>query len=432
MWAERLKSSILIILVVSSLVFSGLIWLGTPNELAVDHPNFYSSPMYGSERSVDEFIRPTAVWIWTANKELFRINGSSEEMQNMLAILRKSVFLSGGLVLKSSSAAVIPPKTPYLLFDFNGLLSHASLWPLAIPIPNLPITNPVNHMVAFVPIGKDHQYKMMFSAGDKVYIGYLKMPSGFGRWLSPTDEGIPFAQIPKNNQMYNLPYASLKMPVYHWVLYHPVATPVIDSFFLDPSLIQPILKTSTQTLYSDGMQSVGLKVGAFGNQLTFSCPSGSLLGYKQTANSALQAAIPFMDSHGGFVGDQVLSRIQKSPDRVDLVFQDIINGWPLFSQLDQIRVRVQNGMVTGLWHSLSYPGLEASGQGRQILSGVQLLAKITNRMFSGLDDITLGYGTKRINKQVVDVIPVYRLAYRHAPAMYLDARTGLIFSGTGM
>ncbi len=431
-WTERLKSWFLLILVLSSLVFSVLIWLGTPNELAVDHPNFYSSPMYGSERSVNDFIRPEAVWLWTANNELFRYSGTSTDVQHILDILRKSEFLTEELVAKNSPQAVIPSKTPYLLFDYNGLLAHASLWPLAIPVPGLAVTISSGQMVALVPVNKDHQYKLIVPDGNKVYVGYLKLQEGLHHWLQPTDSAIPFAQIPKGTAVFNLPYASLKMPVYEWTLYHPVATHVIDSFFLDPSLIQPIMKTTSQTIYSDGTQSVTMKTGYFGNQLVFSCPSGTLKGYRQSSNLALQVAVPFMDSHGGFVGDQVLAGIQNTKAYTDLVFQDDINGWPLFSQLDQIRVRVQNGMVTGLWHYLSYPGVENSKPRQMILSGVQLLSKITPKMFSGLVGIELGYGTKQVSNQWVDLIPVYRLTYRHQPAIFLDARTGHIFSGTGM
>ena len=431
-WTERMKSLFLIILVVSSLVLSGLIWLGTPNELAVGHPNFYSSPMYGSERSVNEFIRPSAVWLWTGNKELFRVNGTSQVVQKMMASLRQAEFVSGRLVPRSSKLAAIPPKLPYLLFDFNGLLSDASLWPLALPVPQLPVASPTRQLVALVPLGKGRQYKMIFPSGKQAYVGDLELPSGFARWLKPSDEAIPYALIPKDGQEYRLPYASLKMPVYRWILYHPVATHVIDSFFLDPSLIQPIQKTSTSTLYSDGTQSVELRVGAFGNDLTFSCPSGFLLGYRQTANLALQVAVPFMDSHGGFVGDQVLSKLQGTSEQTDLVFQDVIDGWPLFSLLDQIRVRVQNGMVTGLWHSLSYPGVEMNEPRVSILSGTQLLAKLNANMTKDLNEIALGYGSKLVNSQTVDLVPVYRLRYRHGVYRYLDAQTGQIFSGTGM
>ncbi len=431
-WSERLKSWFLIILVLSSLIFSGLIWLGTPNELAVDHPNFYSSPMYGSERSVNEFIRPSAVWLWTANNELFRYSGTSTEVQKMLDILRKSSFLTGKLLAKNSAQAVIPPKTPYLLFDYHGLLAHASLWPLAIPVPDLMVSIPVSQMVAFVPIEKSHQYKMIVPDGNQVYVGYLQMPEGLDRWLQPTDSAIPFAQIPRGDQVFNLPYSSLQMPVYAWILYHPVATHVIDSFFLDPSLIQPIAKTKSQTIYSDGTQSVTMKTGYFGNQLIFSCPSGMLKGYQQSANLALQVAVPFMDSHGGFVGDQVLAGIQNTTHYTDLEFQDDINGWPLFSQLDQIRVRVQNGMVTGLWHYLSYPGMETSEPREKILSGVQLLSKLSSKMFTGLRRIELGYGTKQLNNQLVELKPVYKLIYQQKPSLFLDAQSGHIFTGTGM
>ncbi len=428
-WAERLQSLFLIVLVVSSLALSGFIWLGEPNELAIGHPYFYSSPMYGSQRGVDEFIRPSAVWLWTGNQELFRYNGTSATVQNMLAMLRKAQFLAARIVPKTSDSAAIPDKTPYLLFDFNGLLTHVSLWPLAMPIPRLPIHRPTSQMVALFQSGKKGIYNMVFPTGNKVFVGALKLPSAFAQWLKPLKVAVPYAQIPNSGQLINLPYASIKMPVYRWILYHPVATHVVDSFFLDPSLIQPIAKTTEMTLYSDGMQSVELLLDEYGNDLIFSCPSGALRGYRQTANQALQVAVPFMDSHGGFVGNQVLSGLNGSADRTNLVFQDVINGWPLFSRIDQIRVQVQNGMVTGLWHTLSYPGMEINSTGVSVLSGAELMNKLTPSMSKGLTQITLGYGVMWVDQQTIELTPVYQLQYRAAPALYLDAQTGQTFYG---
>ncbi|MCY0875401.1 MAG: hypothetical protein OWT28_03900, partial [Firmicutes bacterium] len=69
---ERVATIFLVILVCASLVFSALIWTGTPVQITVDRPGFFTRPTIGGNRSVADVTIPASILLWTANNELYR------------------------------------------------------------------------------------------------------------------------------------------------------------------------------------------------------------------------------------------------------------------------------------------------------------------------------------------------------------------------
>ncbi|MHB1685299.1 MAG: two-component system activity regulator YycH [Bacilli bacterium] len=433
---ESVKTVALAALVLASVLLSTLLWTGTPGQVAIDRPTFFSNPLYGRRQAAGDFVVPRSIGIWTSANELFRLGGTSVAAGQIITALRQSRFVSGALQKGTAgNNSAIPASGPYLVLNYGGLLQDGSLWSLAMPIqghlPSVPVSGPVY----VVPKPKTATCVISFATVGGVYRAVLEhVPQLLFTDMTPNNQAIPYAQIPVNQTLLHLPYAGIMMQVDTWTLAEPISSHIIDSYFVDPSLIQNIRGPARSTFYTDGTRGVRVQDGPFGNVLTYQSPSGSLGGFNQSMAEALLTVVPFIDSHGGFVGSDVLQKMSVSPSssEVNLQFSDMINGWPLFGSLDRITVRLQYGGVVRLNRNLPYLGMELSQVRQRILSGTQLVAVVGEKTLRQVTDITLGYGTIASNQLTVECVPVYRLEFRGRPSLYVDARTGKPFLGSGM
>ena len=433
---EPVKTVALAVLVCASVVLSTLLWTGTSGQVTIDRPTFFSSPLYGRRQEAGDFVLPQSIGIWTRANELFRLGGTSATAAQIVAALKQSRFASG--VLKKGTEgniSPIPSSGPYLVFNYGNLLYDGSLWALAMPVhgnlPSIPALGPVY----VTPGSKTATCIMSFATVGGVYHEVLdNVPHSLFADMTPNDQAVPYEQIPVNHALLHLPYAGIMMRVDTWTLAQPVASHIIDSYFVDPSLIQNVRGSKRSTFYSDGTRGVRVQDGPFGNVLTYRSPSSPVKGFQQSMAQSLLTTVPFIDSHGGFVGSDVLQGMRQltSSSETELEFSDMIDGWPLFGSLDRISVRLQNGVVIWLNRNLPYLGMELSQVRQRILSGTQLIAAVGQKTLRGVTNITLGYGTVAITESTVECVPVYLLKFRGRPSLYLDARTGKPFFGTGM
>ncbi len=433
---ESVKTSALAILVFASIMLSTLLWTGTPGQVAIDKPTFFSSPLYGRQQAAGDFVLPQSIGIWTRANELFRLGGTSTTASQIVTALRRSRFVSGVRRKgKGGNISAIPANGPYLVLNYGNLLRDGSLWGLALPmqghLPDIPALGPIY----VTPDPKTATCILSFATVGGVYQEVLRnVPHSLFADMTPNDQAVPYEQIPVNHALLHLPYAGIMMRVDTWALAQPVESHIIDSYFVDPSLIQSVRGSNRSTYYTDGTHGVRVQNGPFGNVLTYRTPSSPLRGFKPSMAQSLLATVPFIDSHGGFVGSDVLWQAYglRANSGMELEFSDMINGWPLFGSLDRISVRLQNGVVVRLSRNIPYLGIELSQVRQRILSGTQLLAAVGAKTLAGVVDVTLGYGTVAINESTVECVPVYRLTYQKRPPLYLDARTGKPFLGSGM
>ncbi|PWI57929.1 two-component system activity regulator YycH [Sulfoacidibacillus thermotolerans] len=429
---ESAKTILLILLVLCSIVLSGIVWTGTPTEMTVGRSHFFSSPLYGRERLVSDFVKPQAIWVWTKDNELFRLSGESATAQGIFQSLQGAHMRYAHLI--TNKRFTVPPMGPYIALDFGHLLADGSLWSYAFPTLHTNENWSVQGWVYLVPEVSSEDWSVYFQTSQGIdHLLLSGVANTLRSALIPNDQYVPYAQLAYDHKLFNLPYDALSMRSQTWILEDPSPMPIVNSFFRDPSLIQTVQVNRGMTVYTDGMHVVQLSRELLGFKLNYCAPQVPLAHYGETMENALTTAVPFLDSHGGFVGNEVLERVSsgKKLDPVALSFRDEVEGWPLYSQLNQIQVQLINGSVSHVTRLLSYLQSEVAQQRVTILSGSQLLQILQTMHLHQIHSITLGYGTELQTLNEVQVVPVYQIKMsRHT--LYLNAQTGQPFQGMGM
>ena len=426
-------TGVLIVTVCLSLIFSALIWTGTPSQATIDRPGFFSSPTYGGLRNVEDLIRPQAVWLWTSSNELFRIGGDTKTTMAIIASLAKGKWAGHSLHRLSKSVSLVPVHA-YLKIDYGITSKNPAPLSLFLPAIGSQVTSPVESSLYISATGKANEFLLAFRTGQSIWQGLLSLvPKSLGNAFMPNDQETPYAQIPLDGKIMDLPYDSVEMPVETWSLARPVSSRIIDSFFADPTIVQEITEPRHVTLYTDGTRGVRTAKGAFGDQIQYMNPSQPLPGQILNPSQAFQASVFFINDHGGFVGEQNGMYVGNSLHGTDsyFTFNEWVGGWPLFSSLDQIHVAAQNGIVVGLSRELAYLSYLIAERKEQILSGTQLINRVGASELHHLTRITLGYGVLSVTADMVELTPVYRMTFSNHSARYVYANNGLPFNGTG-
>lgn len=426
---------LLTLLVTLSMALSGLVWTGTPAQVNVERTGFFSGPPQSMGRAVTSLLIPDAIWLWTDSNELYRMSGDSRAADRILAALQRASVVSVHIAHPQRGAQSWPPAGASLRIDFSMNVLDGSLLSGLIPNLRTSFKSAVENPVYIAP-SRAGGYRLLFTLADKsiVTAALGRLPASFASFFKPTDEVIPYVQIPVGSHVYDLPYDALATTVQIWTLDMRSATELIDSFYSDPSLVQTISLKKEGTLYTDGTHGVQVQNGPFGTVIEYRVPSVAVKGAALSALQDLEAAISFVNDHGGFIGEQMAM----TDGRAGLLsghfvtFRGIIGGWPLFGTLDRIETSLENGAVVSMRRTTAYLGQRLGEQRVTILSGQQLVSVLGARALSRIVKIRLGYGSAVIGAGLVRLSPVYQLTGENGRVEYLDAATGYTFDGSGM
>ena len=433
---DRAATVSLSLLVVLSIVLSGLLWTGTPAPVNIGRTGFFSGPTQVSDKTARGLFRPLAIWIWTANNELFRLSGNAVAAGPIMRALRHSRLLQSQWRSGVRATGTLPPAGASLRLDFGAERLPSSLLSWIVPGLDAKLSGGVNGPVYITPTASKDVYGISYQIGRSVFHGTVASPSpALATAFTPTDTAIPFVQIPVNGHVYDLPYDTLTMSSQTWLLSSTSSSHIIDSFFSDPTSVISVEEGSHRgVLYTDGSVGVHVTNGPFGLTVHYAQASAPLRGWRGSTTESLSAAVPFINDHGGFLGDQtaVAGRSKAQPGRDVFTFRGLIGGWPLFGTLNQIRIATENGVVVSLRRALAQLDLSVGSQSETILSGPQLIARLGAKQLRQVQSISLGYGVNATGGGIVRLAPVYRLTMTGGSARYLNAVNARPFEGTGM
>ena len=423
-------------LVALSVVLSGLLWTGTSAPVNIGRTGFFSGPQQVSDKTVEGLFRPMAIWIWTQNNELFRLSGGASGAGPILEALHRGRLLQPKWLRGPRAAAALPPPGASLRLDFGAYALPASLLSWIVPGLAAGRSGAVDGPVYVTPTGGKGVYAISYQSGSLVFHANVSSSSpALAAAFTPTNQAIPYVQIPSNGRVFNLPYDALTMQSEMWLLSSTASSHIIDSFFSDPTAVTSVQQGAHEgILYTDGSLGVHATNGPFGLVVHYMQASAPLRGWRSSARESLAAAVPFVNDHGGFLGDQiaVVHRPAAAPGRTVLTFRALIGGWPLLGTLNQIRAVAENGVVVSLQRALAQLNVSISSKKVTILSGPQLIARLGAARLRRVQSISLGYGSHALGGGIVQLVPVYCLVMTDGSVQYLDAVSAMPFQGTGM
>lgn len=428
---ERLATVFLTLLVAVSLGLSALIWTGTPIQITVDRPGFFTRPTIGGKRSLANVTIPSSIFLWTANNELFRMSGDSQVALGVMWALQQAQALTGGLRPGKEAGDAVPSGS-YL--QINVMMAGAQPTPLGVWFRN-PSWSSWPATLGPVYIQATHErgiYRVRYFTGRGLWQGTVaaKDPA-LAAAFTPTDQATPYAELAFAHSAFDLPYDQISMPVEDWTVAHSISAHVIDSFFADPTSAVALHDRSHSILYTDGLRGVRVVDNPFGESLTYLAPSAKLVGVHLPITTDLAATVSFINQNGGFVGSDYLFIKSETGGARAFVFQEIVAGWPLFSSIGQIAVWTQDGTVTRMTRNLAYLQELIDQTQVKILSGNQVL-HLLGTQIKRVQAVRLGYGISELSSTLVELDPVYQISYAGGKVQYMNAQTGQPYVGTGM
>ncbi len=426
----------LVVLVGVSLGLSAMIWTGTPVRLTIDRPGFFSSPSYGSTRSTNGVLQPQAIYYWTKENQLFRVNNNTVWAHQIMRALSNATVLEGHSYDLVKSPYTFPPQGAYVKLDFGSSVLSPSA--LALLFMNSPSTMKAAIDGSLYLTSRAHgtSYRLEYrTTKNQVYVATIAADKTLAQWMEKPTQAVPYAQFPLNKALVYLPYSEITVPIEDWIIDRPVSSRIIDSFFTDPTIMQAISVTAHHMLYTDGTRGVHVIKETYGDAITYVQPGGLLSGVKQHSADAIATSVAFINEHGGFTGDVSLQIAPSSIDNVTglaVSFHQIVDGWPIYGQLGTLHVGIVGNTVVHMSRPLAYLNELLDTTPTRILSGSELLQKLSPSSQKAILAVSLGYGTHWLGTDVIELLPVYRVTYSNQRVSYLDAQTGLPFVGIGM
>ena len=429
---DRLLTFILSIVVILSLILSGMIWAGTPFHMSSNRLGFFTTPNYGHTSPTNVVFQPQSIYYWTGDNQLYRV-GSNPSLNTMVMNALGNVQILPGRFLPSSSYQQFPLHGPYVRLNFgDSILTNAMMGMLFAAIPSkLP---PVIDGSLYLSTMNHHEILSYRTTKQRIYKANLLVPKGFYTSLHRPSFAIPYVQIPLLHGVISLPYTAITMKLEERAIVKPKVVHLLNAYFSDPSLLQTRTFANGLKWYTDGFHSVIERQSPYGEQITYQSPSGYVSHLPVNEADAINTAVNFVNDHGGFTGQvslRIISSFQQAAP-ITVALQQVIDGWSVFGSFSRQVVTIQNNAVISMQTPLSYMGSIIDEQTVTILSGTSFLHHLTNKQLDQVTSIAIGYGTKVTNFGTLQLIPVYQVMYGANHVVYYDAHTGEIFNDVGM
>lgn len=441
---EKVKTLLLTVLVVTSLLLSLGIWGISPQYEAVDTPQYTNVALTDPSniRTLGNVTIPKSIIAHFGGEKHTALFPGQSSYQDAVALLHQATFSNLTITNDYGEAdwKKIVNTQPCLQFNFDvdfpaSLLDQSDLFNFHSRVePSMMIRT----MYLFHE-GDDSDMRAWFYGGpdNRMYVARVVLTQGHFTSLMQQLKSQPgfsmYGQSLARN--FYLPKTATKMPTYSLEV-----TPsthvqnVIDSLFVDRSLTRRVQEHDLSQIITDGTRLVRLvskdKSLEYRN-LTLDRSFGNPVD----ADFGIQKALSFANDHGGFVtqGQMLLHEVRTNTDvqpaRRSYAFRQYVNGYPVIGNLSSVLLDVVDTDVATMKRSQVNVGpRKTQNKDVTVLSGEQLLKIVDTMPWLDRNKITsvyLAYLISEPHEAMADLRPVYVIeeAAQSRNAV-LDATTG--------
>lgn len=401
---EQIKSFVLFLLVVLSLILTFSIWSYTPNYQIIEESQVEQISI-GEQKELYDVIKPYRLLVhengsFSGTSASTVINDVMETIselnatelrfiQSNLTEERINSMIHSDKQLTLFFSAEVPVNTFRSVLEFSQKeLPEISFSHLIIDYSNFSQSKTIQ--LLFV----SEQNRTLYSSD--VAISEDHFDSTFVEAIQKT---VPFEEIIRSNAL------SLYVPVdpvelVQYTYYIDEVSPEIfkEVLFKDPNIVRKNIESATSTKYTDGMAFMTSDTDT--KTINYVYPaSESVNDIKQSV--LLQDSFDFINEHGGMTGDYryVYSNVAKHT----MEYQLFLKGLPVYSSIAPTRITTTWGDTQIFRYKRPYYLLDmditSEKTMKQLPSGVQMVSTLQN--LDDIDEIILGYYLKQTDNNLL-------------------------------
>jgi regulatory protein YycH of two-component signal transduction system YycFG len=346
---EKLKSILLTLMIVSSLIQSYLLVFGEPRHGAAKENEYVEADVVGTRVSLDELLFPETI-ILHSGKETHTVLYPNNRFYTLIfESLKKRTFDS---FRRSSSITVSPEweeirnKQPGVEIRFNEGIPFSVLKMLFLLKGDLPLDNElVQRIWIFTKDVKEdvktyflteyNTYEARADLNNKDIEGYV----GFNE-LQPTYRS-------KDGEIY-LPDTAIEMTKFR-VPYEPMTVEQFTkTLFVDPRNTRNFGNRDGSEIYTDGKRGLQIRNDQMWMSYTDPIPS---VESRNDIKENLNSAVAFVNQHGGWNGQFAVKTIPQTPmfGKQMFTFRQYFDSYPIMSEKPEgfglIKLVLQKGVV---------------------------------------------------------------------------------------
>lgn len=386
---EQIKSFVLLLLVLLSLILTFSIWTYTPDYQSIPESQVEQTTLGSGEKEIQDVLKPYRILahqngsflgttsssaitsVMDAIEELdaseLRFNQSNlseEEINRMIhAENQMTLFFS----------AEVPINTFRSILQFTqGELSEIAFSHLLIDWSNLE-QNTYTLQLSFLSVEKRRLYTTVVAIGKEQFEN---------TFMKAIQKSVPYEEIkrPGERSLY-VPTNPVDLVQYTYYI-DEISTEVFkDVLFKDTNLVQKNIESNT---YTDGMAM--MTSDSESKTINYVHPPESINEVKHS--ELLQDSFDFINEHGGLTGDYRYSYSNATKHITE--YQLFLQGLPVFGSSTSTRITVTWGENQVFKYKRPYYlfGVSESST-RQLPSGVDVIEAIPT--LKDIDELMLGY-----------------------------------------
>ncbi|WP_286883811.1 YycH family regulatory protein [Aneurinibacillus sp. UBA3580] len=449
---ERLKTIVLTLLIIISLMLSGFLWNSTP-ELENLTPSDYVAPQpAGHKYEVTDVIRPSFLMFHTGEGKHRKAPIESAMYEKLMSRMNQWYFYNfvdthlvkeewEELINKRRSVEIvynheIPADIASELFT---LRSHAegnfrSISRILLyeneeknAVDALLISNRNQQVIRVHTSVEPEEVENLFAPGN---LAGLSEQILYRTFVDRLEDDIRTTRYAFYDPIY-LPGGREKMSRYRY-FYQPLTVQqVLNAMFVDASLTRQVTERDGTMIYTNGSQSVSIPSER--NYLLYRHPmhewekaQGERPNYE-----ALSSALSFINQHGGWIGRYYLESVDdvnfvNRENTVAYRFRQYIGTYPLFSgdgpDLNTISARVSGGNVSELYYPMRQLDLYFERIPVTVVSGTELMKWLENKGINKhqVGSIELGLYTRSIY-DFIEMKPCWVVYLKDKEPLYVEA-----------
>lgn len=362
---EKLKSAVLTILVVASLVQTFILAFGSPKLDQLLPTTYVPSEVGGTQMELAELLIPRQLIIHLGDNQHRVIAANSPQQQFYKMIfhdfLQKRRF-EGLRKLSPTSLdelnlnlGRIRNNNPGIEVVFEQALPLASLQRvLNVRADGLDSPADIKRILLYANTATGELDSYFFTEDeDLVYLARTDMD------INEVQKNVAFAQYltPYTPQYlgYYLPDDSIQAVRYKYTYTQFTAEELKRSLFVDPGIVKNLQEKDGSQIYTDAKR--GLQLQNDKHWLIYTDPVAAPAASRISAAAGIESAVQFVNQHGGWNGMFRLSKALRSEDKPQQIqFRLYVDHLPLYGieqeDIGAINLELQQGIVSSYERSL--------------------------------------------------------------------------------